>query len=237
MSYILEALKKSEQQREIGRVPGISSVHENTSKSVSRKWLWVLVSVLLVNAALLLLVLIWPEREPDRLADARDPVQAPQEGHAVAEAAAQLDQSPNQPPPATEIASPARVAEPPAIGSAETGTVPRREALEERIDAMAPPPAQPQAVLMPRPMPVVKVEAPPLPVWPQIPSNLLQQMNGSLRLDVHVFSDRPDERFVLINMQKYREDEELQEGPRLDEITPEGVILSFRGQRFRLQAQ
>ena len=28
MSYILEALKKSEQQREIGRVPGITSVHD-----------------------------------------------------------------------------------------------------------------------------------------------------------------------------------------------------------------
>jgi len=54
---------------------------------------------------------------------------------------------------------------------------------------------------------------------------------------VHVFSDQPQKSFVLINMRKYREGEKLQEGPQLDEITPEGVILSFSGQRFRLQAQ
>jgi general secretion pathway protein B len=62
-------------------------------------------------------------------------------------------------------------------------------------------------------------------------------LNGSLRLDVHVFSEQPAERFVFVNMQKYREGERLQEGPQLDEITPDGVILSLGGQRFRVQAQ
>ncbi|MEN8763519.1 MAG: general secretion pathway protein GspB [Thiogranum sp.] len=95
--------------------------------------------------------------------------------------------------------------------------------------------AEPRAEQAPRPS--VKAAIPALPVWPQIPSHLFQQLNGSLRLDVHVFSDQPQKSFVLINMRKYREGEKLQEGPQLDEITAEGVILSFNGQRFRLQAQ
>ena len=93
------------------------------------------------------------------------------------------------------------------------------------------------AVVQPPPQPVAELARPALPVWPQIPSHLFQQLNGSLRLDVHVFSDQPRERFVLINMKKYKQGEKLQEGPQLDEITAEGVILSFRGQQFRLQAQ
>ena len=80
-------------------------------------------------------------------------------------------------------------------------------------------------------------EAGNIPVWPQIPVYLFEQLTGSLRLDVHVFASQPAERFVLINMKRYYQGQQLQEGPRLDEITADGVILSFRGERFRLQAQ
>ncbi|MFQ5643892.1 MAG: general secretion pathway protein GspB, partial [Thiogranum sp.] len=76
-----------------------------------------------------------------------------------------------------------------------------------------------------------------LPVWPQIPAHLFQQLKGGIRLDVHVYSDRPQDRFVLINLQKYRVGDRLQEGPLLDEITPTGVILSFQGQQFMVRAQ
>jgi general secretion pathway protein B len=87
------------------------------------------------------------------------------------------------------------------------------------------------------PQPVVETESRNnnLPVWPQVSSQLFQQINSGLRLDVHVYSKLPEERFVLINMQRYREGEQLQEGPVVDEITPSEVILSFRGQRFRVQ--
>ena len=236
MSYILEALKKSEQQREIGRVPTIKSVHERTPKSVSKKWLWLIVSVLMLNAGLLLLSL-WPEGEPDKLSGSGGPVQALEEGDATAGAASQPAPLHSQAaPPVAEPARPAPVAGPPAVAAIEAEAV-LSSATKEPPLAAAPPSVPPRVEPPPAPVPVVKVEAPALPVWPQIPSHLLQQLNGSLRLDVHVFSDQPQERFVMINMQKYREDEKLQEGPLLDEITPEGVILSFRGQRFRLQAQ
>jgi general secretion pathway protein B len=76
-----------------------------------------------------------------------------------------------------------------------------------------------------------------IPTWPQIPGDLLEQLSGGLRLDVHVFATQPADRFVLINMKKYHQGQQLQEGPRLDEITADGVILTLRGEKFRLQAQ
>src|SRR5205807_2150194 len=47
-----------------------------------------------------------------------------------------------------------------------------------------------------------------------------------LRLDLHVFAQRPQDRFVMINMHKLREGDSLPEGVHVDSITPEGAVLS-----------
>lgn len=57
---------------------------------------------------------------------------------------------------------------------------------------------------------------------------------ADLHVDIHVYSDNLDERFVFINMSKYREGATLKEGPLVVEIVPEGVILDHRGSRFLL---
>jgi hypothetical protein len=55
-----------------------------------------------------------------------------------------------------------------------------------------------------------------------------------LRLDLHVFAAKPQERFVMINMQKLHEGDTLREGVHVESITPEGVVLSSNGSRFLL---
>ena len=55
-----------------------------------------------------------------------------------------------------------------------------------------------------------------------------------LHIDLHVYSDNPAERFVFINMNQYRENSSLSEGPRVRRITPEGVLLEHRGTTFLL---
>ena len=39
---------------------------------------------------------------------------------------------------------------------------------------------------------------------------------------------------MFVNSRKYREGDALQEGPVVEQITPDGAVLSFRGSRFRL---
>ena len=58
-----------------------------------------------------------------------------------------------------------------------------------------------------------------------------------LHLDVHVFATKPSERFVYINMRKYREGATLEEGPLLERIRRDGVVLNFQGVRFVLPRQ
>jgi general secretion pathway protein B len=58
-----------------------------------------------------------------------------------------------------------------------------------------------------------------------------------LRLDLHVFAVKPAERYAFINMHKVREGEVTPEGVRVTEITNEGVVLDYRGTEFLLGHQ
>ena len=56
----------------------------------------------------------------------------------------------------------------------------------------------------------------------------------SLRLDLHVFAAKPEDRFVLINMHKLHEGDSLPDGVRVERITPDGAVLSRNGSEFML---
>ena len=60
---------------------------------------------------------------------------------------------------------------------------------------------------------------------------------AGLHLDVHVYATKPAERFVYINMRKYREGATLAEGPVLEHIRRDGVVLNYQGLRFVLPRQ
>jgi len=55
-----------------------------------------------------------------------------------------------------------------------------------------------------------------------------------LRLDLHVFAPAPQDRFVMINMHRLREGDTLPEGVHVDSITPDGAVLSYNGSKFLL---
>ena len=58
-----------------------------------------------------------------------------------------------------------------------------------------------------------------------------------LHLDVHVYATKPAERFVYINMRKYKEGNILQEGPVVERIRRDGVVFNYQGLRFILPRQ
>ena len=58
-----------------------------------------------------------------------------------------------------------------------------------------------------------------------------------LHLDVHVYATKPAERFVYINMRKYREGTTLADGPVLERIRRDGVVLDYHSLRFVLPRQ
>jgi hypothetical protein len=57
----------------------------------------------------------------------------------------------------------------------------------------------------------------------------------ALRVDLHVYAAKPEERFVLVNMHRLHEGETLPEGVRIESITPEGVVVSYQGTKYMLE--
>jgi hypothetical protein len=55
-----------------------------------------------------------------------------------------------------------------------------------------------------------------------------------LRLDLHVYAAKAADRFALINMRKVHEGDTVAEGTKVENITPDGVLMSHNGSKFLL---
>jgi len=222
MSYILEALKKADRERNLGDVPDLESAHWGVRKTPrSSRWPWAVAILLLFNAALIILMLgggmpkeddqagavnISSADAPARTATAaREPLQR----LANSERETPFDPRPkvNYPPPLPVAPVPkARAAKKPASGT--------------------------RVVESPTPLPVSDSESQ-LPEWGELP---LEFRSGFAlpHIDVHVYAEEPARRFVLIDLKKYREGDSLASGAVLEKIGPGSIQLFYQGTHFRV---
>ncbi len=234
MSYILDALKRSERERRgQGRAKDPLLEGAAPSPAPSRPlWPVLLGLALLANAGVLAGYLLL--REP-----ASPP--PPHTAAPVRQAPAAQPSPPQAPPRTQEAPSPARTEgpaqppdpPPPASASPE----PPRPA----APADAEPPPQQAAT---RSAPAAEPSASPAPASPSAPWEslpYLEELPAEFRssvpemtVDVHVFTDDPARRFILLDLRRYREGDQLPSGARLLHITPEGIALAWQGRRFRL---
>ena len=68
-----------------------------------------------------------------------------------------------------------------------------------------------------------------------LPGNPLLGSLDLPRLDLHVWSEEPRNRFIMVNLKKYREGEKLHSGLVLEEILPDGMVMSYQGERFLVE--
>ena len=61
----------------------------------------------------------------------------------------------------------------------------------------------------------------------------IQQEIPPMSISVHAYSPRPNDRMVSINDRLLREGGTVPPGLTLNEITPDGMIFSYKGYRFR----
>jgi general secretion pathway protein B len=250
VSFILDALRRAERERNLGQAPRLEDVAlaasgtgETPPQRRKLPWLLLAAGLLLIVAATLFLWL----RKPAAVAPPAPVESAAAPAPAVAPA----------PPAAVETAETMADAGPPAIAEDEAFST--LDELAARRSAPPPtarpamPAAQPEpemsSEMEPAMEPAMEPEAPPpesaasvsrlqLDPAPQPAVPLLQEMPPAYRadfpaftLDVHVWDEAPERRFVLVAGRRYREGETLAQGPRLVEITPEGVVLDYRGER------
>jgi len=248
MSFILDALRKSDAERQRAVTPGLADVRYASQRAKRNIWLPILVAVLAANAVFL--AVQWLGRDAAPVVQSQPPaLEAP----GAAPPATVLPE-----PPAADIRPLAREAaefgEPmlePEVESefgALPGTVPGPVPAPVIVEAAEGPPVDAATGLTPALPPAAPAAGPAAPE-PGTPSRIVasndlptaEQLMGSgglniplLNLDLHVYSEAPAGRFVVINAQKYKEGGRLPEGPVVESITKDGVILSNQGRRFTL---
>ena len=65
----------------------------------------------------------------------------------------------------------------------------------------------------------------------------IQQEIPAMTIQLHAYSSNPVERLVSINFRMLREGGYLTPGLRLEEITPDSMIFSYKGYRFQRGAR
>ena len=211
MSFILDALKKSEAERQRQNAPGIASIPEKGQGASRGKWLWVIVALLVVNLLVLTGIVVNRGQGDPPVSTVEVPVEP---------AASSTDQS-----SFAEIVREARQATPAPVAGNDPENQP------ETVTAASATLPAPTAVAAPAERRAAITEG--LPTLNDLTGRGALQL-PELHLDIHVYSGEPSERFVFVNMVKYKERGKLAEGPTITEIVPEGVVLDYLGTRFLL---
>lgn len=243
MSYILEALKKSESERNQGRVPHLGQqvrmFHRKRQRGIPAVgWLAI---ALVVNAAVLA-VLFWPgaglwwDTRPavGEPVSSPDPVATADAGQTLpagAEPTASGEVTREQPAAAaTESKLPESADITAATGDLNNSDVVVLDTLDEAptviVPTIRPDAADADNRYTPEPW---EGRVPHLVELPMA----FQRQVPDLVFNSHVYSSRPGARRVMINNRYLKVGDSF--GPlRVERITEEGVELSMAGQRFRV---
>ncbi|MBF0559873.1 MAG: general secretion pathway protein GspB [Nitrospirae bacterium] len=202
MSYILDALKKSEQKRRQGTVPDLLTVHESPGEK-PRKQPWgtyVVVSLLLVGG----LVSVWLYKvRPGVTLSAQ--VQVPAAPPQPVQVAV-----PVQTPATAAVVQPVQRETVPPVAA----RVPVRET-ERIVEAREPRTPSKQTVMKESELP-----------------SAIQQELPRIDIAAHFYDADPAARIVSMRGNVLHEGQYVAAGLKLEKITPEGVILNYKDYRF-----
>ena len=242
MSFILDALRKSEHERQRTAAPGIANVPFGAPRKVLPVWAVALIVVLAL--AVLGLGGAWLRSEWS--AGARQArVTSPAETRVApaASAATRGAQNTDRPAPGPERPAPlterslaresGRTLAPPSQSSLRNAPA----STPSTLAAPAAAPASAERTDEPR---FARAERAELggKNGPVLPSAAALEAEGikvpKLELQLVAFYDAPAERYVFINNARYKEGALLAEGPKIVSITTNGAVLQYLGREFML---
>jgi general secretion pathway protein B len=264
MSFILDALKKSESERQRQTGPALFEAKIAPPRNRFPVWAVVIGVLLAINTGVVAWLLLGgvAKRAPaEQTAAANTAAPAPSPPHAQPASATPTRGDPpsaggffgNMNAPFTDAQVPSGRSAPPDVGPANDEPTLKEDVAQEAlnpddfepaVDPQENPArvAQRAAAAEPENSDPASSSAPRSPRADGLPTYQdVVAMPGvnvpPLRLDLHVYDPKPEARFVFVNMQKLKQGDTLGQGVHVDNITPEGAVLTFRGIRFVLHRE
>lgn len=228
MSYILEALKKAQAERQLGSAPTIHAPAASVAPEAgaNRK---PLVIGIAAGAVLVAAVLLWRHQVAP----------SPSAPVAVVTPAAPTAAVPHTPaPPVQPVASqPSQVA---LVGKPDPAPKPVEREPVATLKPAAPVPAPAHIASAPAPV----VAAAPVPVQAASGEESLPALGAlpePVRRDIpkvafggYMYSPNPADRLILVDNVLRREGEEVAPGLVLEKLLPKGAVMNYRGNRYRV---
>jgi general secretion pathway protein B len=225
MSFILDALKKSESERQRQSGPALLEMRIAPPARALPTWAMVIGALLVVSVAVLAWLALHPAAQRATGTNVATPSASASAGTVTGPAArgAAAAMAPLVAGSAATVA-PANVAA--AANSAATANA------ADAVDAPANP-ADTAPAIAPGPdaSPAAGAHGN-LRSYAEISGTVPE-----LRLDLHVYAPSPAERYAFINMRGVREGDVTPEGVQVRQITREGVVLEYHGAEFLLGRQ
>jgi general secretion pathway protein B len=262
MSYILDALKKSEKERQRGTAPDLLTVQETVlrEKKKIRVWPYIIFAVLILGAGFAAYRLMPWQSMNEKAGTSNVALQKtgpkpsgslqPEVSQTIATQAGIKKQ---EVPPPTNAVREKSLNTPPAPAKKEEKTVVQKKVVQSKtpepaVKKAAQPVQTPQQALKPE-IPasapsavthdVKPVQNDPAPVPGKIyhsgelPASVQQNM-PVVNMSIFMYSEDPASRIVRINGQTLREGQYISEGLKLEEIKPDGVILNYKNYRLHI---
>jgi general secretion pathway protein B len=257
MSYILDALKKSEKKRQRGTVPDLLTMQEALAHEQKKRplWAYMIMAALLLNALLLVWLVPWKAKKSNI------PLHATGENHTVmnesSSPASDLSQMKPQELPADVNRQKPQVETPSDEISSQS--LKRNQQVQPKADVQKKMPDELKSVvdtkmlhetapLSPSAQPdtVAHVSSEPKPennITPPVPNKIyslselpssIQQSLPAFAISVFLYSNDPNARTVKVNGQMMKEGQYLSAGLKLEEITQNEAIFSYQNYRFRV---
>ena len=223
MSSILDALKKSERQRSLGRDLIFRSASPDAAPRLTGFAVAVLAALLLLAVAIgaLLFSLREAELPPPAITSAEVPAPSTASGTGA---------SPVNTMAATVPAPAALTETVPGLGS-QTHTHVQATPLPEKSARTTAPSAVDAPGTAADPWPAKGTgEA----VWLASLPEAFRSSLPALTVNIHVYSPNESQRILYINNRQARQGERIEGGVVVEEIVHDGVVLQYRGQRFKL---
>jgi general secretion pathway protein B len=258
MSYILDALKKSGQERQQETPPHLQPLHYTppsfkvASVTRRRRWPWLLCAGLLISGGLLTWS-AWKSPEPTGQLTPSVPAIVPENGKSLGPVTVHPEKFDDWyqhlpkkeiPPSGPESPQPVRVerkaaapavspaaAKPIAAGGKKTSEpVKIKKTREKNIQS---PPEETTVIDLP---PLVAVEKPKntVPYLQDLPPQVQEEL-PKMQFAGHAYAVDPAKRMIIINGRIMKEGDRLDALTRLSEITWEGVIIDSKNIRFRVK--
>jgi len=231
MSYILDALRKSDQQRKRGAAPTLLAGQAAAAPKQPPLLSYGLLAAALLGAGMLIGWLRpWQAAQaPPRteLVAAKPPESIPRQAAPAPVAMVPEPQLQNAAPLAPAARAPAHVPakpHPAARAKPETAVASRAAGSGAAVKAPAQGQAAGTAADAGRAQAVISMAELPLSIQQELPA---------MTITVHAYSGNPRDRLVGINNRMLHEGDEAAPGLRLEQITPDGMIFGYKGYSFR----